>query len=39
LLGRSDVSERAKTKILRENGIRLLGEAIDKAEYKNELRA
>jgi predicted TIM-barrel fold metal-dependent hydrolase len=36
LLGRSDVSERAKTKILRDNGIRLLGEEIDTLAVQNE---
>jgi predicted TIM-barrel fold metal-dependent hydrolase len=38
LLGRSDVSERAKTKILRENGIRLLGQETQVPDYENELR-
>ena len=39
LLGRSDLSERAKTKILRDNGIRLLGEEIDAVEYQSDLQS
>jgi predicted TIM-barrel fold metal-dependent hydrolase len=39
LLGRRDLSEHAKTKILRENGIRLLGEEIDAAEYESDLQS
>jgi predicted TIM-barrel fold metal-dependent hydrolase len=39
LLGRRDVSERAKTKILRENGIRLLGQETHMLDYENHLRS
>jgi predicted TIM-barrel fold metal-dependent hydrolase len=39
LLRRSDLSERAQTKILRENGIRLLGQETQLVEYENDVRS
>ena len=39
LLRRSDVSERAKNKILRENGIRLLGKEIHTLQSESDLRS
>jgi predicted TIM-barrel fold metal-dependent hydrolase len=39
LLCRSDVSERVKNKILRENGIRLLGKEIDALQSESALRS
>ncbi len=35
LLGRKDVSERAIRKILRDNGIRLLGKEVDAVEFRS----
>jgi predicted TIM-barrel fold metal-dependent hydrolase len=39
LLRRSDVSDRAKNKILRENGIRLLGKEIHTLQSESEMRS